>query len=290
MIQKITEVLNSFKIINNQEKLLRDYELPEFNSAWTNHNRKAIPNNLHLRQRYMGKEFIIAGSGPSISRFKENSRKGKVLISLCGAQETIKGDIYMLDPTPAGWNGLKRLIGAGQDVFMPYGLYHRKFVNELKLFKEINFEWITYNTAPYDDLKWYHKIPPYTQTWHIDKKTEIPCNTGPQSAALAVSLAIIMGASNIYIIGVDGFVDLLKKNKDLYLNKFCNDHYKQHHSQSKESKVKHIQIRELRDMADRYIFSQILSYCQNNNIGLFLVNKDSHLNETLPLAGQNILV
>ena len=283
-------MVKKFFMDRRQMKSLQDHDLPELKQNLVNANIKVSGNNIHLHNRYKNKDFIVAGSGPSIARFNESFRKGKIVMSLCGAHSTVKGDILMQESTPAGWNGLKDLIDVGQNVLIPSGVYHNKFLKELKLFSEINFESYAYSCAPKSDLKWYHKKPPYTQKWSINEKTKVPYNVGPQTAPLAVSLAIVMGASNIYIIGVDGYADLLKENKSLYLNTFCNNHYKQHHGQSKKQKDSHIEIRELRDMADRYIFSQILNYCKKNDIGIYLLNKDSHLKEELPLANQSILV
>jgi len=262
--------------------------LPDFNPKWYNPNPNKIANNLHLKNRYIGKEFIIAGAGPSISRFDHSFRKNKVVMSLCGAQELVKGDIYIPTSDPVAWNGMKNLIGSGQTVFMSYTYFNKKFVKIIKSYGDLNCEWFSYYTAPSNNMKWYSTLPPYNVQWYIDKKG-IPHNTGPQSAALAISLAIFMGAKNIFIVGVDGFFNLLKDGKPIYKNEFAEQHYKFTIS-TDEKRNHHLLERGRRDAADRYIFSQLFEYCKSSNIGIFLLNTDSHLVGTLPLAGKGVLV
>jgi len=260
--------------------------LPELKPQWVLSKPRFVTNNLHLVDREKGSDFIVLGSGPSIQRFNRGFREGKRLITLCGAQSSVSGDYYFPDSTSAGWNGLRSYVSSGQTLLMPASLHHPAFVRELDAFTDLDVKWFQSTTAPANDLKWYHRPAPYEHRWWIDNKF-IPHNTGAQAAATAVSLAIIMGAKNIYLAGVDGFADLLRKDKPLYIDEFCNAHYQKHLEKTQIHKYEHLKQRELRDAADRFIFGQIRIYCQSIGTGIYVLNEDSHLNGVLSLVQES---
>lgn len=257
--------------------------LPALKPEWAMARAKGMADNLHLLNTEINAEFIVLGSGPSIKRFNEGLRTGKKLMTLCGAQSSFNGDYYFPDTTVAGWNALKDNVKSGQTILMPAMVRHPDFARELCAFSDLRFLWYLNTTAPADAMKWYHQAPPYPVSWSIDNKA-IPHNTGAQSAVCAVSLALVMGAKNIYLAGIDGFADLLKQNRPLYVNEFCNAHSQNAFGNTLAGQDEHLQQRESRDAADRYLFSQIRAYCDQRGIGLYLLNEDSHLNGTLELA------
>ena len=80
---------------------------------------------------------------------------------------------------------------------MPYTFYNENFYKKLNLIKNFNYIFISYISSTIR-FKWYQSAFPYFVKWKIKKINFIPTNTGAQSAALGVSIAIIMGAKKIY--------------------------------------------------------------------------------------------
>lgn len=261
---------------------MKDLNLPEFNKKWLNHDYRLIKNNASLRNLHLNKDFVVIGSGPSLKRFDPNFLENKKSITLCGANLNLKGNYYIPDSTPYGWNNLRSSIDISQNVLMPYTFYNDIFNKKLSLLENFKYIFISY-IASTIKFKWYQSAFPYFLKWKIEEKKFIPTNTGAQSAALGVSIAIIMGAKKIYLIGVDGFYDLIKSNKDVYSDNFSNYFFNKSNKKGDEN----LKIRKLRDRADRYIFSLINYYCKKNNISIELLNKDSHLNRIINLSKDN---
>ena len=255
---------------------MEDLNLPEFNENWLNHDHRHIRSNASLKNIHLDENFVIIGSGPSLKRFDPDFLKDKKSISLCGANSNLKGNYYIPDSTPYGWTNLRSSIDISQNVLMPYTFYNENFYKKLNLIKNFNYIFISYISSTIR-FKWYQSAFPYFVKWKIKKINFIPTNTGAQSAALGVSIAIIMGAKKIYLIGVDGFYDLIKLNKDVYSDNFSQFFFETSNKVNDDN----LKIRKLRDKADRYIFSLINIYCKKNNISIELLNKDSHLNKII---------
>lgn len=185
-----------------QKKDVNIATLTKFEKIWTRNLIQNFPEIYHLtpiaRLFGIAKDLpiVVSGAGPSLYSNLEDLRKYRdrfILISVDTALHILDGAniepdlIYSVDPQAINTSYLEGYSGGGCIVFDPTSSYHTLRLSE-------HFKKGFFTSSPFPLLQIYTK--------HLEEEVgDVPF--GGSVSTNAVSLAELMGASNVYFVGQD---------------------------------------------------------------------------------------